>query len=197
MMVHLVNVRADAARNSARIFEAARQLVAAQGPEVPMEAIAGRAGVAVGTLYRHHPTKAALLRAVLTDSAEQLAGATEQALERVRAGSPAGAEFEGLMRRLAERLAVDQAVKAAATTLGERLPADPLAYPDGSAERRALDALAGVLEAAQRPGDVRGGVQLADVLLLVSMLPRPALRAAQRTPLVDILLAGLRAPARL
>ena len=95
MMVHLVNVRADAARNSARIFEAARQLVAAQGPEVPMEAIAGRAGVAVGTLYRHHPTKAALLLAVLTDSAEQLADATEQALQRVHAGAPRGCGVRG------------------------------------------------------------------------------------------------------
>jgi AcrR family transcriptional regulator len=187
-------MRADAARNSARIFEAARQLVAAQGPEVPMEAIAGRAGVAVGTLYRHHPTKAALLRAVLTDSAEQLADATEQALERVRGGAPAGAEFEGLLRTLAERLAVDQAVKAAATTLGERLPADPLAYPEGSAERRAVEALAGVLEAAQLAGDVRGDVRLADLVLLVSMLPGPAVEAAQRARLVEILLAGLRAP---
>jgi AcrR family transcriptional regulator len=196
MMVHLVNVRADAARNSARIFEAARELVAAQGPEVPMEAIAGRAGVAVGTLYRHHPTKAALLRAVLTDSAEQLADATEQALERARAGSSAGTELEGLIGRLAERLAVDQAVKAAATTLGERLPADPLAYPDGSPERRAVDALAGVLEAAQLAGDVRGDVRLADLVLLVSMLPGPGVDAAQRGRLVEILLAGLRAPAR-
>ena len=187
-------MRADAARNSARIFEAARELVATQGPEVPMEAIAGRAGVAVGTLYRHHPTKAALLRAVLADSAEQLADATEQALDRVRAGAPAGAEFEGLMGRLAQRLAVDQAVKAAATTLGERLPADPLAYPDGSAERRAVDALAGVLEAAQRAGDVRGDVRLADLVLLVSMLPGPAVDADQRGRLVAILLAGLRSP---
>ena len=92
MMVHLVNMRADAARNSARIFEAARQLVAAQGPEVPMEAIAGRAGVAgAAPSTATTPTKAALLRAVLTDSAEQLADATEQALERVRAGAPARA----------------------------------------------------------------------------------------------------------
>ncbi len=195
-MVHLVNVRADAARNSARIFEAARQLVAAQGPEVPMEAIAGRAGVAVGTLYRHHPTKAALLLAVLTDSAEQLADATEQALQRVHAGAPAGAEFEGLLGRLADRLAVDQAVKAAATTLGERLPPDPLTYPEGSAERRAIDALTGVLEAAQLAGDVRADVRLADVVLLVSMLPGPSVEAEQRGRLVAILLAGLRPPAR-
>jgi AcrR family transcriptional regulator len=191
-MVHLVNVRADAARNSARIFEAARRLVAEHGPDVPMEAIAGRAGVAVGTLYRHHPTKAALLRAVLADSAEQLAGATEGALERVRAGASAGQEFDALLRGLADRLSVDQAVKAAATALGERLPADPLAYPAGSAERRAVEALAGVLEAAQRAGDVRGDVRLGDLVLLVSMLPGPAIEADQRGRLVEILLAGLR-----
>src|ERR671933_2832847 len=97
-MPHVVNMRQDAVRNRTRILEAARELVAVQGPDVSMEAIAGLAGVAVGTLYRHHPTKAALLTAVVADSAERLAADAEAALARVTGGSEAAGELVALIR---------------------------------------------------------------------------------------------------
>src|SRR3954451_20343014 len=97
-MLHLVNMRSDAVRNRTRILEAARELVAVQGPEVSMEAIAGLAGVAVGTLYRPHPTKGALLTAVVPDSAERLASAAEEALRRAGAGSDPAEELLSLLR---------------------------------------------------------------------------------------------------
>ncbi len=186
-------MRSDAVRNKTRILEAARELVAVQGPDVSMEAIAGLAGVAVGTLYRHHPTKAALLRAVVADSAEHLAGAAETALARVRDGADAGEEFDTLLRALADRLALDLAVKAAATSLGEQLPGDPGAYDAGTAEGRAVAAIGALLAAAQRSGAVRADVTLADLVVFLTALPGATVPAEQRERFVDVVLAGLRA----
>ena len=59
--------RADAQRNRARILEAAETVFALEGIEVPVDLIAEKAGVGVGTLYRHFPTKEKLCEAVLLD----------------------------------------------------------------------------------------------------------------------------------
>ena len=60
-------VRADAARNRARVLEVAYDTFAADGLSVPIDEIARRAGVGAGTVYRHFPTKEALFRAVIDD----------------------------------------------------------------------------------------------------------------------------------
>ena len=60
-------LRADAQRNRARILEAAEVVFAAEGIEVPVDTIAEKAGVGVGTLYRHFPTKEKLCEAILLD----------------------------------------------------------------------------------------------------------------------------------
>jgi len=64
--------RADAARNADRLLAAARELVAEQGNEVPLDEIAKRAGVGNATLYRHFPTRADLLVAVYADEVDRL-----------------------------------------------------------------------------------------------------------------------------
>ncbi len=193
-MLHLVHVRADATRNRARILDAARALVARQGPEVPMEAIAAEAGVAVGTLYRHHPTKAALLHAVLTDSAEHLAVDAEAALAQVRAGAAAGEELARLFRRYAAHYATDRAVKAAAAVLGEPVVDDPSAFPDGGPQARAARAVDELLVLSRQAGHVRDDVTLADLALLLGALPGPEVGNEARSRFVEIVLAGIRAP---
>src|ERR1700741_4934517 len=71
-------LRADAARNAARILRAAREVYGEVGPEAPIEAIARRAGVGERTLYRRFPTKADLIRAALDQSiAENLPPTSE------------------------------------------------------------------------------------------------------------------------
>ena len=60
-------LRADAVRNRARILEAAEAVFAAEGIEAPVDDIAEKAGVGVGTLYRHFPTKEKLCEAILLD----------------------------------------------------------------------------------------------------------------------------------
>ena len=58
-------LRADARRNVQRVLEAAEEIFATQGLAVPIDAIAARAGVGIGTVYRHFPTKEALFKAVV------------------------------------------------------------------------------------------------------------------------------------
>ena len=60
-------LRADAARNRARVLEVAYDTFAAEGLSVPIDEIARRAGVGAGTVYRHFPTKEDLFRAVVAD----------------------------------------------------------------------------------------------------------------------------------
>ncbi|NKY08614.1 helix-turn-helix transcriptional regulator, partial [Cellulomonas hominis] len=63
----MTGVRADAARNRQRVLDAARALYTTRGLDEPMEQIARAAGVGVGTVYRHFPDRAALVRAVIAD----------------------------------------------------------------------------------------------------------------------------------
>jgi AcrR family transcriptional regulator len=71
-------MRADAVKNRARILEAAEEIFASEGISVPVDRVAERAGLGVGTLYRHFPTKEALFEAIVVSRLEQL-------LELVRA----------------------------------------------------------------------------------------------------------------
>jgi AcrR family transcriptional regulator len=187
-MVHLVHVRADALRNRTRILQAARQLVAEQGADVSMDAIAARAQVAVGTLYRHHPTKAHLITAVIEDSAERIAELSERAASAVGAGAAPAAELGSLFRAVAGHAADDRALKAAAALLGTPVPADPAEYPAGSAARRAAQAIEVVLEAARRDGTVRADLGITDLIVLLAGVPDEA-RARQRY--VEIVLNGI------
>jgi AcrR family transcriptional regulator len=70
--------RADAVRNRERVLEAAKAVFSAGGPEASLEAVAKRAGVGIGTLYRHFPTREALFEAVYRREVEQLGELAEQ-----------------------------------------------------------------------------------------------------------------------
>src|SRR6201993_69394 len=70
--------RADALRNRDRVLEAAKAVFSAGGPDASLEAVAKRAGVGIGTLYRHFPTREALFEAVYRREVEQLGELAEQ-----------------------------------------------------------------------------------------------------------------------
>ncbi|HWD54975.1 MAG TPA: TetR/AcrR family transcriptional regulator [Acidimicrobiales bacterium] len=82
--------RADAVRNRARILDAAEVVFASEGIEAPVDVIAEKAGVGVGTLYRHFPTKEKLCEAILL---ERLRDLTEDARAQADAKDPAAAFF--------------------------------------------------------------------------------------------------------
>src|SRR6476646_5532245 len=70
--------RADAVRNRERVLEAAKAVFSAGGSDASLDAVARRAGVGIGTLYRHFPTREALFEAVYRREVEHLADLAEQ-----------------------------------------------------------------------------------------------------------------------
>ena len=76
----LASARVDARRNRARLLAAARELLASDGVDVPVREIARRAGVGVGTLYRHFPRRDDLVDAVLEGAFEEYVALAEDAL---------------------------------------------------------------------------------------------------------------------
>ena len=189
-------MRADAARNRDRILEVTRELIARDGPSVSMDEIAAAAGVAVGTLYRHHPTKAALVDAVVRHSVEQLAALTHEALARVLAGAPAGPELAALFGVVARRHAHDDAVKAAAASLGSVVPMpDGGGFVPGTPEQDAWTSIQRLLAAAVAEGTVRADLTPLDLLALLSGTPGPPLPDDVRERYIDIVLVGIAPPA--
>lgn len=186
-MVHHYRVRADAQRNRERILGAARDLVAEAGADATMEDIARRAGVAVGTLYRHFPAKEDLVSAVVDDSVEFIADRAEEAL----AAADPGAQMVDLFRVVAERHATDRALKAAAGRLD--LEAELETAGPGSAIARAAAAIDTLLARAQATGSVRADLTLADLALLLSAVPGAEVPVEMRRRFVDVLIAGLTA----
>ena len=150
-------LRADAARNRARVLAAAEEVFAAEGLAVPLDEIACRAGVGPGTVYRHFPTKDALFEAVVADRLERL---TERARQLLDAPDPGEAFLElfGLL--------VGHAV-------GNRGLADALAFPEGMLQavwerKQALAReLSALLERAQQAGAIRPDIGGADLQALV------------------------------
>src|ERR671915_1320812 len=96
-------LRADARRNRERVLKAARAVFADHGIEAQIDDVAKRAKVGVGTVYRHFPTKEALLDAVVRERFEEIAGYAEEALRH----EDAWEGFSELIWRAAERNADD------------------------------------------------------------------------------------------
>jgi AcrR family transcriptional regulator len=93
-------MRADARRNVERVLKAAEELFADEGLSVPVDMIAARAGVGVGTLYRHFPTKEALFTAIVVAHLESLS-----ARARDLAASEPGEAFFTFLREMGEMAA--------------------------------------------------------------------------------------------
>lgn len=185
-------MRADARRNRSAILDAARALVAETGTDTTMEDIARRAGVAVGTLYRHFPAKNDLVEAVVEDGAAQVATVAEGALLAVDRGASPGAELAALFREVADRHASDLAFKTATGRLDHDLEAElERATPDSSTAR-ATRAITALLDRARADGAVRPDVTVADLVLLLGSVPGPEVAADRRARYLDIVLAGLR-----
>jgi AcrR family transcriptional regulator len=99
--------RADARRNREKVLAGAREAFGALGLDAQMEDIARRAGVGVGTVYRHFPTKDALVAALAEAHFDDIAGIVESAAD---ADGDAWAAFAGAIRRAAVHTAGDVAL---------------------------------------------------------------------------------------
>jgi AcrR family transcriptional regulator len=104
--------RADAIRNRERVLEAAKAVFSQGGPDASLEAVARRAGVGIGTLYRHFPTREALYEAVYRREVEQLVElakhleVTTAPVEALRRWLRAGVEFMATKKGMAAALAM-------------------------------------------------------------------------------------------
>src|ERR1051326_5156151 len=151
-------MRADARRNRARVLEAAEAVFAAGGTTASTEEVVRQAGVGVGTVFRHFPTKEALLAALL---ATELARLAEEAEALADAADPGAALF-GLFEGMVERMAAKRTYAAALADLG--LDARAAVPGAGDRVRYALQVL---LTRAQQAGAVRTDVGVTELIALV------------------------------
>lgn len=150
-------MRKDAQLNRERIVEAARATFAEQGVDAPLEEIARRAAVGIGTLYRHFPTREALVEAVFADLLESFVAAAEEALW----AEDAWEGFSGFVLQMAEQQARDRGVK---DVLMRRFPNEALMQEK---RQRGLALVQRLVDRAQEQGSMRPDVTAEDAALLL------------------------------
>ncbi|MGW4563266.1 TetR/AcrR family transcriptional regulator [Streptomyces sp. NPDC004561] len=210
-------LRVDAQRNLEHVLRAAREVFGELGYGAPMEDVARRARVGVGTVYRRFPSKDVLVRRIaeeetarLTEQARTALGQEDEpwsALSRflrtsvasgagrllppqvLRVGSagPAGAAEEARVPQ--------QRVQPAAGEL-RLVSEEPVVPSDTSGVGALLEVVGQLVERARAAGELRPDVSVSDVLLVIATaapsLPDAAQQAAASARLLDILLEGLR-----
>ena len=177
-------MRADAQRNREQLLEQARLAFAESGADASLDEIARRAGVASGTLYRHFPTRMALIEAVLAGQIAELSALGRQLLT---GGDP----FEALATWL--RAAIRHGLTyrgLSAAVMNSALDREKDLVSAWHAE--IFDAGAALLARARQAGAVRD-VDDADVLRMIGAIAWAAQDSAERADrLLSLLLNGLR-----
>ena len=178
--------RADALRNRERVLEAAKTVFSAGGADASLEAVARNAGVGIGTLYRHFPTREALFEAVyrrevqhLSELAEEL-NRTREPVEALRSWLHAIVEFAATKKGMSAALAL------AAYNSSEL-------YAHTS--ERLSKAAKALLDTAIEVGEVRRDVSPEDLLRALAGMcylnDQPGWQASVRR-LIDVFVDGLR-----
>ncbi|CAM2836367.1 TetR/AcrR family transcriptional regulator [Mycobacterium intermedium] len=178
-------VRADAARNRARVLEVAYETFASDGLSVPIDEIAKRAGVGAGTVYRHFPTKEALFQAVIADRMRHII-ADGYAL--AQAEQPGEALFAFIRSMVLQWGAADRGLVEALAGVGIDVNS---AVPE--AEEEFLGLLGDLLTAAQRSGTARQDITVPEVkTLLVGCQAMQGYNAELAERVTEVALDGLR-----
>jgi AcrR family transcriptional regulator len=174
--------RADAVRNRDRVLAAARAVFSAGGPDASLEAVARQAGVGIGTLYRHFPTREALFEAVYRHEVQQLVDLADQLereaapVEALRRWMRANVEFIATKKGMAAALAI----AASGSSELAVLSVDRLMQAVGGLMRRAVEAgelrpdispedllrtLVGMCYTHEKPGWQSNVLRLVDVFI--------------------------------
>ncbi|HWG62136.1 MAG TPA: TetR/AcrR family transcriptional regulator [Streptosporangiaceae bacterium] len=184
-------MRADARRNRARLLDAAIAAFTEHGADdASLDEIARRAGVGIGTLYRHFPTRQALLEAVYRDQVEALCAKARGAGD----SAAPGAALTGWLHAMLEfgatkrNLAVAIMSESPDAKHGEMMT---------SCSTMVREAAASLLEPAQRAGEIRADIDAADLLKLSHAIAvaaeRPSPQPGTADRLLTLMLEGLRA----
>lgn len=178
--------RADALRNRERVLEAAKAVFSVGGPDASLEAVAKRAGVGIGTLYRHFPTREALFEAVYRREVQQLTELAEQLKSDV---APVDA-LRRWLRSIVEFVATKKGMLAALA-----LTVNSSSELYAGTFDRLTKAVGALLERAVAAGEIRADISREDVLrALIGMCymhDRPGWQNSVLR-LVDVFVDGLR-----
>jgi AcrR family transcriptional regulator len=175
-------MRVDALANRGRILDVAEDVFGKGGTSASTDEVARLAGVGIGTVFRHFPTKAALLQAVLVRRYDRL---REQAEALLDAADP-GAAFFDFFRHLVADAATKIAIGGALLDAGGDTDGEATQASDGL--RHAVGAL---LERAQQAGAVRDDVELPEVYALLVATSRTNLETTVQARMLAIIFDGL------
>jgi AcrR family transcriptional regulator len=180
--------RADAQRNRVRLLETAKAAFAEKGPGASLDEIARTAGVGAGTLYRHFPTRDALIEAVYRNETEQLVAAATRLAETY---PPTGALREWLLL-FVDYMATKHGMYEALNSL---VGGTSDLYSASTAQLK--QAMARLIDRAVVSGDIRLDIDPFDLLRALAGVANVSAgpdgtQAAKR--MVDILIAGIQSP---
>jgi AcrR family transcriptional regulator len=177
-------LRADARRNRARLLAAAEEVLTAKGPAASTDEIAKAAGVGIGTLFRHFPTKDALIEGVL---AARMRRMTDEATRLAATGDG----LEVFLRHAVDQAEVKNALAGLLTSAGVDLAATVEGVRD-----ELMTALGALLSNAQKSGAARLDLQVAELIGLLAGASRAVEFAgsdpAARERILTVILDGLR-----
>jgi AcrR family transcriptional regulator len=184
-------MRSDAVKNRERILEAAEEVFSAQGLSAPIDMVAERAGVGVGTLYRHFPTKEALFEAIVLTGLQDLVKAADAGADDT--GVDAGEAFFAFLRVFSRTVSIKHDLVDALGDAGIDIKSQ-CSETVGDLESK----IQRILDRAEDAGAVRKGVKTKEVMgLLIGACQAAEWSApdvASRDRMVDIVCDGLRPP---
>ena len=178
-------VRADAQRNLESLLQAALTVFEESGTDAPVRTIAERAGVGVGTLYRHFPERSELIKAVVRQEVDACAEAASVITSENEPGEALALWLQRLVDLIKTKRGLAAALHSGNPTY-QSLPNYFLA--------RLTPALKNLLDAARSAGAIRTDVEAGELLLAAARLATPASEGdvAQARRMVALLVDGLR-----
>ncbi len=176
-------LRADARRNRDRLLSVAVRAFSQDGPDVTLEAIAKEAGVGIGTLYRHFPTREALVDAAYRTELARLCDAVPDLLGTLPADKALRAWMDRFVDYMTTKRGMAEALRAVVASGGN---------PYSESRGRLTGAIGTLLDAGAAAGILRADVPPEDVLAGLSGATLAAKEPAQAGRLLDLLMAGLR-----
>lgn len=179
-------LRADAQRNRDRLLDAAVRAFSDDGPDATLDAIARDAGVGIGTLYRHFPTREAMIEAAYRNELARLCDAVPELLQTMKPADAMRAWMDLFVDYMTTKRGMAGALRVVIASGG-----DPFAQSRGLL----TGAMSTLLEAGAKAKTLRTDVDAEDVLVSLSGVTLAAGDAAQRDQanrLLDLLMDGLR-----
>lgn len=174
--------RADARANHDKLVAAARALFTERGTSAPLEEVAERAGVGIGTLYRHFPTRQALLEAVYVDEVEAMARAATE-LEELPPWDALSQWLHQYVGFAATKRALNEAL----------METDPNSNVLLTCRTAIVGAGTALVERAQTAGVVRNDTTFPDIVRMVGAIAMvPTEDPEQKDRLLELALDGLR-----